>query len=155
MNDFRASTRRLRRLPSAHIAPGEPDLRGWLTLAHDGRRVGRVHDVIVDVVTLHVRHLEIRLDPPLACAAGTTRLVIPVDALELAAARRHVHVRGISSNELVHAPRFGARPVDELVDASLRRFYQCPAASEPARFWGIRRRGRERLPYARIGRVGA
>ena len=151
MNDSRLMARRLRRLPSAHIASGEPDLRGWLTLAHDGHRVGRVHDLIVDVATGHVRHLEIRLDPGLACSAGTARLVIPVAALELSASRRHVHVRDIRADELVHAPRFGARPVGDLEEASLLRFYRCPNPSEAARFWGVRRRGRERLPYAQIG----
>ena len=151
MNDAGLMARRLRRLPSAQISSDEPDIRGWLTLAHDGHRVGRVHDLIVDLATGQVRYLEIRLDPGLACSAGTARLVIPVAALEVSASRRHVHVRGLRSDELAHAPRFGARPVGDQEEASLRRFYHCGDPSEAARFWGVRRRGRERLPYARIG----
>lgn len=50
MNETRLMVRRLRRLPSVQIASGEPDIRGWLILADDDFRVGRVHDVIVDVV---------------------------------------------------------------------------------------------------------
>jgi hypothetical protein len=150
MNDARLMARRLRRLPSAQIASGEPDIRGWLTLADDGYRVGRVHDLLVDMATGQVRHLEIKLDPGLAQSAPTTHLVIPIAALEVSASRQHVHVRGVRSDELLDAPHFGAQPVGEREELVLRRFYRCddPGCST-ARFWGMRRRGRERLPYAR------
>jgi hypothetical protein len=149
MNESRFLARRLRRLPSLGIASGEPDIRGWLTLADDGHRVGRVHDLIVELATGHVRHLEIALDPGLACRAGTGRLVIPVAALEVSASRRHVHVRRVRSDEIVHAPRFGAKPIGDREEQSLRRFYRCADfGSDAARFWGVRRRGRERVPYA-------
>lgn len=150
MNDARLMARRLRRLPSAQIASGEPDIRGWLTLADDGHRVGRVHDLIVDIATGQVRHLEIKLDPGLVQSARTTHLVIPVAALEVSASRRHVHARGVRSDELLDAPRFGAKPVGEREELVLRQFYQCDIPGcGTVRFWGVRRRGRERLPYAR------
>lgn len=149
MAQERLPARRLRRLAAVTLASGEPDIRGWLLLASDGHRFGRVHDLIVDVGTGQLTHLEIRLDPGLADAAGTPRLVIPIAALEVSASRRHVHVRRVRSDELVHAPRFGAKPVGEDEDRVLHRFYQChDAAGDLARFWGVRRHDRERLPYA-------
>ena len=152
MTESPLTARRLRRVPSAQIASGEPDIRNWLTFTEDGYRIGRVHDLIVDLATGDVRHLEIRLDPGLADAAGTARLVIPVEALQVSASRRHVHVLRVRRDEIVHAPRFGARSLGDADERSLRVFYRC---NEPwcdaARFWGPRRRGRERAPYAQTG----
>ena len=125
MNNVRLMARRLRYLPSARIAAGDRDIRGWLTLTEDGYRVGRVHDLVIDVASGHVRHLEIGLDTGVAHAAGTARLVIAVEALQVSASRRHVHVRRTRSDELVHAPRFGVRPIGEAEERSLRRFYRC------------------------------
>lgn len=154
MNESPLMARRLRRVPSAKIAPGEPDIRNWLTLTEDGYRVGRVHDLLVDLASGHVRHLEIRLDPDLAQAAGTAQLVIPIEALQVSASRRHVHVLRTRRDELVHAPRFGARPVGAADERALRQFYQCDELRcDTARFWGPRRRGRERAPYARTGAI--
>lgn len=42
------TTRRLPGLCGYRIAPGEVDIRGWLVVAEDGHRVGRVRDLIID-----------------------------------------------------------------------------------------------------------
>ena len=151
MHDRHRTARRLQRLPAFRIADGEPDIRGWITVAHDGYRIGRVHDVILDLATGQVRHLEIRLDRDVAGRAQTDRLVIPIAALEVSASRRQVHLRGVRRDELVDAPQFGAAPIGEREERWLRRFYRCDRiAGDAARFWGVRRRGRERSPYARV-----
>lgn len=155
---------RLARLRKHCIVPGEDDIRGWLVLTDDGQRVGRVHDVIVDIVTLHVRHVELALDPHFTGAQPMCRAVVPIACARVSAQRKHVNIRGLTSGELACAPRYGARPIGPEEDGDLRRFFLRKAASarspvhaidderqelerEHDRFWGIRRRGREREPY--------
>jgi hypothetical protein len=160
------SPRAIRRLTRAHeceIAPGEPDIRGWLVIAADGYRVGRVCDLLVDLVTLRLGYLEIQLDPRIAGEPGR-RTVVPIGCLRLSAQRNYVHVCDVFSDEFADAPRLGARPVGPLEELVLRRFFGCepPSGSplgevararrlarEADRFWGLRRQARGAAPYFR------
>jgi hypothetical protein len=154
--------RRLARLRAHRIAPGEVDIRGWIALAEDGRRVGRVRDVVVDTDALVVRYVELSLDPHLTGNSGSQRLVVPIGCARVSAHRPHVHLHGITSRELPHAPRFGARPIGPEEENVLRAFFLRPSdtgdgssvtnASDAEgvleqQFWGTRRRTRASAPY--------
>jgi|GEM_PF-2491528 len=52
----------LGRLRNYHVAPGDPDVRGWLVLGADGRRIGEVDDLLVDTEALRARYLDVTLD---------------------------------------------------------------------------------------------
>src|SRR6476660_5696555 len=77
------ASRRLGNLPAHQISPGEPDIRGWLVVGADGRRVGRVSDVLVELHSLTARHLEIGLDPSVADYARAARIIVPVEGLQV------------------------------------------------------------------------
>lgn len=53
-------------LHNHRIASGDPDVRGWEVVASDGRRLGRVHDLLVDTGSQRVRYLDVELDRDLA-----------------------------------------------------------------------------------------
>lgn len=44
------------------IAEGGPDIRGWSVVGSDGRRIGTVHDLLVDTGSRQVRSLDVALD---------------------------------------------------------------------------------------------
>lgn len=154
---------RLAQMPSHCIAPGECDIRGWLVLADDGRRVGRVRDVIVDFLTLRLRHIEIMLDPELAEDDQDRAVIVPIVCAHVSAHRRQINLRGVTSAEIVRAPRYGSALLAPRGEAALRKFFLdsqmddahaepheiAGDASEEAEFWGVRRGGREREPYLR------
>jgi hypothetical protein len=88
----------LRRLHSYRVAGGDPDVRGWLVLGADGRKIGEVDDLLVDTESLRVRYLDVTLDPDLlgdapipeaatagigepAAAAGGLPLFNPADTM--------------------------------------------------------------------------
>jgi len=52
----------LRRLRNYQVAPGDPDVRGWLVLGADGRMIGEVDDLLVDTEALRARYLDVTLD---------------------------------------------------------------------------------------------
>jgi hypothetical protein len=153
--------RRLERLRAHRIAPGEIDIRGWIALAEDDRRVGRVRDVIVDTDALTVRYVELSLDPHLTANSGSRRLVVPIGCARVSAHRPHVHLPGITSRELLHAPRFGARPIGPEEETVLRAFFLRHSNGDGSpetnasdaedvleqQFWGARRRARASAPY--------
>jgi hypothetical protein len=153
--------RRLARLRAHRIAPGEVDIRGWIALAEDGRRVGRVRDVIVDIDALAVRYVELCLDPHLTSGMDSRRLVVPVGCARVSAHRPQVHLHGITTRELLHAPRYGAGTIGSDEENILRAFFLRPSDADGSsvtnasdaegvleqQFWGARRRARANAPY--------
>jgi hypothetical protein len=88
----------LRRLHNYRVSGGDPDVRGWLVLGADGRKIGEVNDLLVDTEALRVRYLDVTLDPDLlgdapipeaatagsgepAAAAGGLPLFNPADTM--------------------------------------------------------------------------
>jgi len=152
--------RRLGRLRGHRIAPGEIDIRGWFVFAEDGRRVGRLRDIVVDVQTLTIRFLELELDPHLASSWESRRLMVPIACARVSAQRPHVHLQRVTWRELPHAPRIGARSVGAADECALLTFFM--GTTEPApgpsdeqqmqrsleeEFWGVRRGRSTARPY--------
>jgi hypothetical protein len=59
----------LRRLSNYRVAPGDPDVCGWLVLGADGRKIGEVDDILVDTGALRARYLDVTLDSERADAS--------------------------------------------------------------------------------------
>lgn len=151
--------RRLARLRAHRIAPGEIDIRGWLVFAEDGRRVGRVRDIVVNVQTLAMRHLELQLDPHIVNFSGSRRVIVPIAYARVSAHRPHLHLVDVTSGELAHSPRFGASPLGATEERLLFSFFKgnlslAAELDEPFKaemleddFWGVRRIRRAARPY--------
>lgn len=144
------ASRRLGNLPTHQISPGEPDIRGWLVVGADGRRVGRVNDVLVELHSLTARHLEITLDPGVAERAGAATIVVPVESLQVAPIRSVIHLHAVTTDDLEDVPGFatGPEPVHEEKLESLQRFFRChERPADATDFWRLRRRERAAQPY--------
>jgi len=143
-------SRRLGNLPSHQISPGEPDIRGWLVVGADGRRVGRVRDVLVELHGLTARHIEIGLDPSVADYARAARIIVPVEGLQVAPIRSLIHLHAVTTHDLVDVPEFVAarEPVFADTHEALQRFFRChERPADPIDFWRLRRRERATEPY--------
>jgi hypothetical protein len=57
-----SSLRPLGRLHHYRIAEGDPDVRGWEVFGSDGRKIGEVDDLLVDIQALRARYLDVALD---------------------------------------------------------------------------------------------
>lgn len=53
---------RLHDLDDYKVADGDPDVRGWDVKTADGKRAGKVEDLIVDTGAMQVRYLDVELD---------------------------------------------------------------------------------------------
>lgn len=81
----------LKELKDFQVAKGDPDVRGWEVLSNDGRRIGKVDDLLVDTAAMKVRYLDIDLDNDLRNLAGggtgpgTKRdnILIPIGSAQL------------------------------------------------------------------------
>lgn len=68
----------LKDLKDYQVAKGDPDVRGWEVAGRDGRRVGKVNDLLVDTGAMRVRYLDVVLDPDLLASAPRVPGTAPV-----------------------------------------------------------------------------
>lgn len=90
------------------IAAGDPDMRGWWVFSADGDRVGRVHDLIVDVDAMKV----VFLDVLLSATARPNRVsddhhvVAPVRDVHLHEPSKWVFVESLTTAGFAALPRY-------------------------------------------------
>jgi len=66
------------------VAAGYPDIRGWRVESADGREVGKVHELLVDIDNMRTRYLDVRLVPELAATPGDRDVLVPIGTAQLA-----------------------------------------------------------------------
>jgi hypothetical protein len=92
----------LSRLDDVEVVSGDPDVRGWEVVAADGRRLGRVDELLVDTGAMKVRYLEVGVDP--ALLAGDRHVLIPVGYTRLQRHRTRVVVDELRPEQLQSLP---------------------------------------------------
>jgi sporulation protein YlmC with PRC-barrel domain len=88
------------------VASEDPDPRGWHVLSADGRRVGKIDDLIVDQQAAKVRYLVCDLDEDeLGIKEDRDRhVLIPVGFARLIEKEKRVVVDTISSEDVATMP---------------------------------------------------
>jgi hypothetical protein len=82
-------------LPDYKLAAGTPDVRGWEVFGADGRRIGEVNDLLVDVDAGRVEYLDVRLDRSLRPAEVARASAVPGDAEAAEAAEREAELEAV------------------------------------------------------------
>ena len=70
-------------LDDYEIADGYPEVRGWDVIDADGRSIGCVYDLLVDVEALRVRYLDVELRAKFATHEADRRVLIPMESIDL------------------------------------------------------------------------
>jgi photosynthetic reaction center H subunit len=65
------------------VAEGYPDVRGWKVLSTDGREVGKVHELLIDVDNMRTRYLDVRLTKELAATPGDRDVLVPIGTAQV------------------------------------------------------------------------
>ena len=149
------------------VAEGYPDIRGWRVESADGREVGKVHELLIDIDNMRTRYLDVRLTPALAATPGDRDVLIPVGAaniedghdvvrVPLTAERvgllpPYLHTRLTRTHELEVRRHFSlgeaaaAAAAGTAAAATGRGFYD-HAAYDDKRFFAARRRATDTVP---------
>lgn len=160
---------RLKDLKDYTVAKGDPDVRGWNVYANDGRRIGEVDELLVDVEAMRVRYLDVDLDRDVLSVSGAQPLggstapgtpgaksghvLIPIGSAQLDEREDRVIV------DLLHSlvgglPSYDHGPVTRDYETSVRQHFDRDYRHDPARdrefynhdlynderFWSPRRR---------------
>lgn len=93
------------------VAEGDVDPRYWVVTAADGRDVGRVCELIVDVVALKVRYLVCELTGVYPDRSSTRTVLIPIGYVRIDARRKYVLIDALDSHGLATLPLYTGLPV--------------------------------------------
>lgn len=93
-------------LDDFEVASDFPDPRGWDVVTHDGSKIGKVHELIVDTQALRTRYLDVRLDKDAAQLDDDRDVLIPVGAARLDDDHDNVILDSIGAGQLASLPRY-------------------------------------------------
>jgi uncharacterized protein (TIGR02271 family) len=82
------------------IAEGFPDVRGWAVTERGGKKVGQVHELLVDTSAMQVRYVDVALERDFAGAGGDRHVLIPAGSVTLDQSRDDVVLDGIGASQL-------------------------------------------------------
>lgn len=74
----------LSELKDFQVSEGYKDIRGWRVDSADGKEIGKVHDLLVDLDGMRTRYLDVRLDSSIAAAHGDRDVTIPIGSARIA-----------------------------------------------------------------------
>jgi uncharacterized protein (TIGR02271 family) len=112
----------MNQLSGYKVADGEPDIRGWDVVASDGRRLGRVDDLLVDTQANKVRYVDVD---------GEGRHVtIPIGYATLERDRKQVLVDRLGDEQFNALPAYGRGPITRDYEEQVGR--ACNLGTSPA-----------------------
>jgi len=89
----------LSRMEDFQVASDNPDVRGWDVLASDGKRIGKVEDLLVDRSSRDVRYLAVSRDRGLFGGTGNAHVLLPVEDVRLDRDRK-VYLDSLGSSDI-------------------------------------------------------
>jgi hypothetical protein len=126
----------LKELKDYKVAEGDPDVRGWDVVSSDGRDIGEVDELLVDVEAMKVRYLDVDLDRSVreAMAEGLKHdhVLIPIGSAQIHEKDDKVVV------DLLHSlvgglPGYEHGPLSRDSEANLRSRFDRDYRHDPAR----------------------
>jgi sporulation protein YlmC with PRC-barrel domain len=132
-----------------------PDFRGWKVELADGRRVGKVSDLIVDTDSMVVKYIEVKVDKDVIAGDEDTYRLIPIAAARLDDDDEAVVIDRLPGASLADAPQHARGAPSPEQERAIRSHYE-PAMRagggkegglfDQERFWGRRGAGRGASP---------
>jgi uncharacterized protein (TIGR02271 family) len=144
------------------VAEGDPDVRGWEVFSADGRRIGEVDNLLIDVEVMKVRYLDVDLDDEMVGSNDDRHVLIPIGYAHLDEDDDRIRVESLKSADVSGLPDYRHEPLTREYEADVRKRFGMGAAPAAAaassdfyadegydenRFYGSRRErgGEERM----------
>src|SRR4051812_34686463 len=109
-------------LKDFQVADGYTDIRGWRVESMDGREVGRVHDLLVDLDGMRTRYIDVRLHSALAATEGDRDALVPIGAASLNDADNKVVV-SLAADRVSLLPAFDHHTLLRTHESEIRRHF--------------------------------
>jgi hypothetical protein len=101
------------------VADDDEDIMDWNVVGRDGRKVGEVEDMIVDMQAMKVRYIEVELDDDLPGVQDDHRVLIPVGMADLDHSNNNVIVSNLDSSQVTSFPPYRGESITRDYENSL------------------------------------
>lgn len=151
----------LHEMKKFRVSKDEPDIRGWEVVTSDHKKIGKVHELIVDTLAMKVRYLVVDVDGSVLSTKTSSHVLIPIAGAQLDDDDNRVYL-DIDVAKVVALPPYDDRPISRDYETTIARLFgssdetTAPAADRDfydqkpyadGDFWGKRRAGREDRSY--------
>jgi len=118
---------RLEELKDFQIVEGDRDIRGWAVKTADGRKIGKVEELIVDPAERRVRYMEVKADHKALGVDEDRHVLVPIGAARIRDAGNEVFVERLPAQGIIGAPLYRRGPITREYETSLREYYGASA----------------------------
>jgi photosynthetic reaction center H subunit len=148
---------RLEDLKDFQVAEGDPDIRGWDVRTPDGKKIGKVEELIVDPAERRARYMELKVDHDALGIDDDRNILVPIGTARTREDRHDVLIERLPAGGLLGAPVYRGGPISRDYESSLREYYGATAASSTEEYYKddlydeARFRSREASGLPRVG----
>ena len=112
----------LSELKDFQVSEGYKDIRGWRVDSTDGKQVGKVHDLLVDLDGMRTRYLDVRLDSSIAASHGDRDVLIPIGSARIGS-EGDVVVVPLTAERISLLPMYDHGRLTRVYESELRRHF--------------------------------
>jgi sporulation protein YlmC with PRC-barrel domain len=109
-------------LKDFQVSEGYKDIRGWRVDSADGKEVGKVHDLLVDLDGMRTRYLDVRLLSSIAASHGDRDVLIPIGSARIAD-EGDVVVVPLTAERVSLLPVYDHSRLTRVFESELRRHF--------------------------------
>jgi sporulation protein YlmC with PRC-barrel domain len=126
---------RLEELKGFQVATGDQDIRGWKVKTPDGKKVGKVEELIVDPAERRVRYMEIKVDRKALGIDDDRHILVPIGAARIEEDGNDVLLDRLPVQGLAGVPAYNRGPVTRDYETSLREYYGATAVDSASEYY--------------------
>lgn len=127
---------RLEELKGFKVSEGDSDIRGWAVKTPDGRKVGKVEELIVDPAERRVRYMEIKADRKVLGIDDDRHILVPIGAARLDEKGNDVLLERLPAQGLAGVPVWKRGPITREYETALRNYYGAAAVDSSPDYYG-------------------
>lgn len=117
------SLARLNELDNYEVADGDADIRGWDVRMEDGRKVGKVDELIVDTAALKARYIEVKVEKGFAGTDDDRWALIPIGTAQFDEKEDEVIIDRVPTAGFLTREERNREPLSRATELSLRELY--------------------------------
>jgi hypothetical protein len=122
-NDKRERLMLLSDLKDLRVSKGDPDIRGWDVVTADRKKMGKVHELVIDTIDMKVRYLDIDVDPKILDVKEASHILIPIAGAQLDDDDNRVYLNEITVDELRALPPYDHRRITRDFESNLASWF--------------------------------
>lgn len=126
---------RLEELKGFQVAEGDQDIRGWKVKTPDGKKIGKVEELIVDPVERRVRYMEIKVDRKALGVDDDRHILVPIGTARIEDDGNDVLLDRLPAQGLAGVPAYNRGPITRDYETSLREYYGATVVDSASEYY--------------------